>query len=334
MTCVSIKSRRCENNGSENRMNHVYGPVPSRRLGFSLGVDLVPFKTCTLDCIYCQLGRTTRKTVLRRPYLPQHKIIAELKETLARGQEVDYITLSGSGEPTLHSQMCWIIDEIKKTTDIPVAILTNGTRVNVKTVRMELSKADLVIPSLDAVSQEIFERINRPHPSLRIDEIIGGLKAFREQFKGQIWLEVMLVKGINDRTDAIESLQRVIPELGADKTQLNTVIRPPSEAYTRSLDYDEMSRIKSYLGEKSEIIPRFSRRGQNMYKKDLKDQILDLLGRRPVTVRDISEALGLHENEVIKYLETLSEAGEVKAEQFDGSTYYYGNEEELASTRN
>jgi len=272
--------------------------------------------------------------VLRRPYVAADWIIAELKETLAHGQEIDYVTLSGSGEPTLNSQIGRIIDEIKNITDTPVAILTNGTLFTMKSLRRDLSRADLVIPSLDTASQEIFEKINRPYPSLRIHKIIGGLEAFRQQFEGQIWMEVMLVKGINDGTDAIESLQIVIPQLGCNKIQLNTVIRPPSESYAEPLDFDEMAKIRRSLGDKCEIISRFTRRNQKAYKRQVEHQILDLIGRRPVTFRDISEALGLHENEVIKYLETLSEAGEVKAEQFDGSTYYYGNEEELASTRN
>jgi len=305
-------------------MSHIFGPVPSRRLGFSLGVDLVPFKTCTLDCVYCQLGRTTRKTVLRRPYIPADRVIAELKETLARGQEIDYITLSGSGEPTLNSEIGRIIDQIKKTTEVPVAVLTNGTLFSLKSVRMELSKADLVIPSLDAVSQDVFEKINRPYLGLRIKGIIEGLKTFGEQFKGEIWLEVMLVKGINDGVDAIEALRDLIPELGCDRVQLNTVIRPPTEKYARPLDYEEMAEIKKRLGDKCEIIARFSRRGQKAYKKDVEHQILDLLGRRPVTVRDISEALGIHENEVIKYLESLSESGEVKTARFQENTYYHG----------
>lgn len=304
-------------------MSRVFGPVPSRRLGFSLGIDLVPFKTCTLDCIYCQLGRTTRKTVLRRPYIEAERIIADLKETLAHGQQIDYITLSGSGEPTLHSQIGWIIDEIKKIADIPVAVLTNGTLFTIKTLIKELSRADLVIPSLDATSQDIFQRINRPHPSLEIDKVMAGLKTFREQFEGQIWLEVMLVKAINDRAEAIDSLQEVLPELGCDKIQLNTVIRPPSETYARPLDFDEMLKIKKFLGERCEVIPRFSRRGQRAYKKDVEHQILDLVGRRPVTVGDISEALGLHENEVIKYVETLAELGQVKAERFNSQFYYH-----------
>ena len=249
--------------------------------------------------------------------------MADLKEALSQGQRVDYITLSGSGEPTLHSQIGRIIEQIKEITDIPVAILTNGTLFTIKRLREELARADLAIPSLDAASQDIFERVNRPHPALHIEKIIQGLRAFREGFTGQIWLEVMLVKGINEGAEAIESLREVIPELGCDKIQLNTVIRPPSENYARPLDLEGMLKVKELLGPKCEIMSRFSRRAQKAYREDLEQRILDLVARRPVSIRDISSTLGMHENEVIKYVETLTEAGKVKAERFSGQLYYH-----------
>ena len=303
-------------------MSQVFGPVPSRRLGFSLGIDLVPFKTCTLDCVYCQLGRTSRKTVLRRSYIALDPIVANLKRTLARRQQIDYITLSGSGEPTLHSRIGRIIDEIKRMTDIPVAVLTNGTLLHLKSLRTQLSKADLVIPSLDATSQNIFDRVNRPHPSLKIDRVLSGLKDFREEFSGEIWIEVMLVKGINDGVECIDSMRQLLPEMGCNRIQLNTVIRPPSEACAQPLTLEEMLRIKERLGKNCEIIHRFNRSGQKAYREDLEEQILNLIGRRPVGIREISSALGLHENEVIKYLETLSETGRVRSEYFEGKVYY------------
>jgi wyosine [tRNA(Phe)-imidazoG37] synthetase (radical SAM superfamily) len=295
-----------------------------------LGVDLVPLKTCTLDCVYCQLGKTTRKTVLRRPYIETTWVLSDLKEALAHGQEIDYITLSGSGEPTLNSEIGWIIEEIKEVSQTPVAVVTNGTLLSIKSVRRELCRADVVLPSLDAVLQDVFEKVNRPHPGLRIERIINGLKTFRDQFKGQIWLEVMLVKGVNDAPDAIEPLRELIPELGCERVQLNTVIRPPSETYAGPLDYEEMAEIRRDLGDKCEIIPRFVPRGQKPYRKDVEQPIFDLLGRRPVTVREISEALGLDENEAIKYLDGLLESGLVKTEEFQGSTYYHKNRQESA----
>jgi len=177
----------------EKNFPQLYGPGPSRRLGYSLGVDLLPFKTCSLSCIYCQLGNSPKKTIRRINPYSEKKILEEIKEFLKTGARVDFITFSGSGEPTLNKSTGWLIREIKKFTNIPVAVLTNSTLLSRAGVRKELSAADVVVPSLDAATQRVFEKINRPHPSLKIEKIIDGMVKFRKEFKGQIWLEIMLV---------------------------------------------------------------------------------------------------------------------------------------------
>jgi len=179
-------------------MKYIYGPVPSRRLGFSLGVDLVPYKICSLDCIYCQLGRTVRKSIVRKMYTQKNDVLGEVKEVLDSNQLIDYITFSGSGEPTLSSDIGGLIREIKAMTSTPLAVLTNGTLLFREDVQKDLMEADMVLPSLDAASFEMFQKINRPHRALKIDLIIDGLKRFREIYKGQILLEIMLIKGFND----------------------------------------------------------------------------------------------------------------------------------------
>jgi len=179
-------------------MGQIFGPVPSRRLGFSLGVDTIPFKTCSLDCIYCQLGRTTNKTIERKEYIAGEDILREIEEILKQKKKIDYITFSGSGEPTLNSRMEEMITQIKRLTSIPIAILTNGTLLYQPRMREELMEADLVIPSLDAVSEKVFEKVNRPCHSLKINEVIEGIETFSQEFRGKIWLEIMLVKGVND----------------------------------------------------------------------------------------------------------------------------------------
>ncbi len=175
-------------------MKYVYGPVPSRRLGFSLGVDVVPYKTCTLDCIYCQLGRTTQKTIERKLYTQKDSVCEEVQEALNKKQRIDYITFSGSGEPTLNSDIGALIREVKKITTVPVVVLTNGTLLFREDVQKDLAEADVVMPSLDAASNVMFRKINRPHDVLNLDSIIRGLKRFRKMYKGRIWLEVMLIK--------------------------------------------------------------------------------------------------------------------------------------------
>ncbi|MGE4565096.1 MAG: radical SAM protein, partial [Victivallaceae bacterium] len=178
--------------------NYIFGPVPSRRLGRSLGIDLIPYKICSYDCIYCQLGRTTTKTMTRREYLPIDEIIAGIERKLKETCEFDYITLSGSGEPTLHSGLGVLIEAIKKLTRKPLAVITNGSLLKDAAVRAELMAADVVMPSLDAGTQEYFETVNRPCPGLLLDDVVDGLAHFSREFKGKLWLEVFLLGGSFD----------------------------------------------------------------------------------------------------------------------------------------
>ncbi len=303
-------------------MSQIFGPVPSRRLGFSLGVDVVPLKTCTYNCIYCQLERTTEKTLRRAEYIAQKTILEELQHVLSLGQKIDYITFSGSGEPTLNAKIGEMIRKINEMTSIPVAVLTNGSLLYEREVREALSAADLVIPSLDAVSDEAFQRVNRPHGRLKIGTILEGLKAFRETFSGQLWLEIMFVKGINDAPEEITRMRGVIEELRPDKIQLNTVIRPPAEAFAQPLTEEELGGIREQLGGNAEIIASFERKDQSAYKADVEEALLTLLRRRPVTLSDISEALGVHRNEVVKYLEVLEKDGKIVSRIFADERYY------------
>lgn len=303
-------------------MRYVFGPVPSRRLGFSLGVDVLPMKVCSYNCIYCQLGRTTRKTMQRDEYVPIDPVVEELNHVLSMGQRIDYITFSGSGEPTLHVKIGEMIRSVKRMTSIPVAVLTNGSLLGMEEVREDLSAADLVIPSMDAVSEEVFRRINRPHGTLDIGEVLEGLKAFHREFRGPIWLEIMLVKGVNDDPEEIERMAQVTAEIGPDRIQLNTVVRPPAEAFARPLTAEEMERIRDHIGEPAEVVAAFQQREQSAYRADVEQAILAMASRRPVTLRDLSSSLGLHPNEVIPYVETLEEAGRVRSVGFGEERYY------------
>ncbi|MCG2721919.1 MAG: radical SAM protein, partial [Thermodesulfovibrionales bacterium] len=222
-------------------MKYVYGPVPSRRLGFSLGIDVIPYKTCTLNCIYCQIGRTTQKTLDRRPYNQKADILKEVKDVLKRKQQIDYITFSGSGEPTLNSDIGALIKEVKACTSLPVAVLTNGTLLFMEDVQKDLMNADVVLPSLDAASAQVFRRVNRPHHSLEIETILDGLKRFRKLFRGRIWLEIMLIKGLNDNAEELLCMRNAISEIQPDRVHLNTVVRPPSLLSAKPLNREEMA---------------------------------------------------------------------------------------------
>ena len=304
------------------KKSYLYGPVPSRRLGLSLGVDIIPFKVCSLDCVYCQLGLTTKKTIQPQEYFSEQEILKQIKKKIESSSRIDYITFSGSGEPTLNSQIGSLITKIKKITNIPVAVLTNSTLLTKKNVRDALKKADLVVPSLDGATQEVFEKINRPHASLKIEDIIEGLKKFRKEFKGNLWLEVILVKGMNDSEDHLKALKKTIHEIKPDKVQLNTVIRPPSEKFAKPLSKKKMERIRGFLGSKSEIVAHFHKKGLTPEEENLRDIILDMIRRRPVTVDDISDSLGRHKNEVLKYIDMLKRENKIKPVSYENKDYY------------
>jgi wyosine [tRNA(Phe)-imidazoG37] synthetase (radical SAM superfamily) len=230
---------------SLNAPKYIFGPVPSRRLGRSLGVDLVPYKTCTFDCIYCDLGRTTNKTTSRQSFVSSGEIQKELGLTLSfLDQKPDFITLSGSGEPTLNTETGDIIRRIKEITAIPTAVLTNSSLLSLDEVRRNLSEADVVLPSLDAITPATFDYINRPHTSLGAKEIISGLIQFRRQYRGQIWLEILFCRGVNDGKKEIERFKEVIERIEPDRIQLNTPVRPPAEDFVFPLTLGQLEEIR------------------------------------------------------------------------------------------
>jgi wyosine [tRNA(Phe)-imidazoG37] synthetase (radical SAM superfamily) len=288
------------------KMPCIYGPVPSRRLGVSLGVDVIPRKTCSYDCIYCQLGRVTNKTTKRDIYLPEEPIIREIKDFLDHMKTpVDYITFSGSGEPTLHSRIGTIIGEIKKMTSIPVAVITNGSLLFMDEVKRDLSEADLVIPSLDAVSKSVYETINRPEESLEINQVIEGIVDFKKRFRGQVWIEILFCRGINDDPSEVARIKEVLERINPSRIQLNTVYRPPAEDFASPLTEERLSEIKEVLGGKASVITPYRGNRPIGGGGEVEAHIIDALKRRPLTADDISEILGLHPEEIIKHLKVL-----------------------------
>jgi len=301
---------------------YTYGPVPSRRLGFSLGIDLIPFKNCSFDCIYCQLGKTTNKTIERKEYLPTEEILKGVKEILKKGNHIDYLTFSGSGEPTLHSRIGYLITELKKMTKIPVAVLTNGSLLFMSDVQKELSDADVVLPTLCATTQEIFKKINRPIPNIAIEKVIRSLISFRKIYKGKIWLEIMLVKGINDSLSEINKLKDDVVKIAPDRIHLNTVVRPPSEKYALPLSTEELQKVKNILGDNAEIIASTKTKRGPAYIIDIEKTIFDIIKRRPVTLDDICSVTDLHRNEILKYLDQLQQDKKIKLTKHDSRNYY------------
>jgi wyosine [tRNA(Phe)-imidazoG37] synthetase (radical SAM superfamily) len=301
---------------------YLYGPVPSRRLGRSLGVDIVPFKVCTLDCIYCQLGKTTQKTVQRKEYVPAEAVLTELRGKLAEGLQADFITISGSGEPTLNSKLGEIVAGIKDLTEIPVAILTNGTLLYDKDVRLDCAKADVVLPSLDAGDEPTFRKINRPHADISIEKLISGLVSFRNEFAGQIWLEVFLVEAVNTSAAAIAKISEAIERIQPDKIHLNTAVRPTAEQNVKRVDIEKLNAIAVQLGRRCEVVADFTsqRCAERMVSKAR--DVLSVLKRRPCSLTDICSGLGISRNEALKYITHLRQQGLVHSEQKGDVTFF------------
>jgi len=287
------------------RMTHIFGPVPSRRLGYSLGVDAVPFKVCTLNCVYCQVGRTSVKTLERKQWISSQAILDDLKGILVREEKIDFITVSGSGEPTLNSALGEMISSIKDMTPTPVAVLTNGTLFYLPEVRRDVLDANVIVPSLDAISPEVFARINRPHPELTVERMVEGMKLLRKEFRGQIWLEVMIVKNINDSMDELKKIADAIQDINPDKVQINSVFRPAAERAIEPAMMETLELAKVLFGERAEIIEEFRSDRHNAVLDDIKGSIIQLIKRRPCTAGDISKSLGIHEAAVVKYIDIL-----------------------------
>jgi wyosine [tRNA(Phe)-imidazoG37] synthetase (radical SAM superfamily) len=304
------------------RVGHVYGPVPSRRLGYSLGIDVVPHKTCNLNCIYCQLGPTPKLTMARREYVTADTIIEELRGALRRTDRIDYIAFSGSGEPLLNNKIGDMIRRTKAMTKIPVAVLTNGALLYLPEVRTDLQASDVVMPSLDAASDSMFRRINRPHPGLQISTIITGLKKFRSEYSGRIWLEILFVRGVNDSETEIEALRRAVEEIGPDRVDLNTVIRPPAEPGVEPVSQEDLVGIQLRFGETAEVVPRYRPGYQKAYWEDTEEAILSLVSRRPATIEELLASLGCHRNELIKHVASLLNAGRIEERAHGGRRYY------------
>ena len=308
---------------SLNAPKYIFGPVPSRRLGRSLGVDLVPYKTCSFDCIYCDLGRTTQKTTLRQSFASPEEIQRELESYLSvLDKKPDFITLSGSGEPTLNNDIGQIIRGAKEITSIPIAVLTNSSLFSLDEVRRDLLETDVVLPSLDAMTPALFEYINRPHPSLKIEEIFAGLIQFRKEYRGQIWLEIVFCRGVNDDKEEIERLKEAIGRIQPDRVQLNTPTRPPAEDFVFPLTKDQLEEIRKKLGDKAEIISEFTAPLGEEFNSVKDTEILNLIKRRPCTTEDISKALGLRIDEVVKHLDHLTKTGAIRYRMFEHRCYY------------
>jgi len=287
---------------------HLFGPIISRRLGLSLGVDLVPYKVCSLDCVYCEVGSTTKLTIQRDNYINTEDILSELKRFLDRQPKIDFITFSGAGEPTLNINIEKIIYEIKRLwPQYRLALITNSTMFTDEKLCKALYKCDLILPSLDAVSDEAFKKINRPHSSLSPQVMIDSLAKFRKQFSNQIWLEIFFLEGINDTEDELLLLRQACEIIKPDRIQINALDRPGAVDWIKKLSDQRLLEILEFFKPlPAEIIARVE------YERDMpisyiqqEKIILNALKQQLCTLPELSEMLGLHYNTVLKHIRIL-----------------------------
>jgi wyosine [tRNA(Phe)-imidazoG37] synthetase (radical SAM superfamily) len=304
---------------------YIFGPVPSRRLGISLGVDLIPPKTCSYNCIYCESGKTTNLTVERREYVPLNDVLKELDSVLKTHPRLDFVTYSGSGEPTLYSRISEVTRFVKENyPEYKTALLTNGSLFHDEKVRRDCLDIDVVIPSLDCAGETEFKKVDRPHHSLSAAVVNEGIAKFRTEYTGQIWLEIFIVPGINDTDEEIGRINAEIAKIRPDKIQLNTLDRPGAVDWIRPADDIRMQEIARKLRHDNiEITGKPATRSSNKaYSGDISDVILRTVRRRPCTLDDIVKITGLHMNEVNKYLGVLVAEGKITEARGERGVFY------------
>jgi Fe-S oxidoreductases len=308
------------------KFSHLFGPVCSRRLGRSLGIDLVPFKTCTYDCVYCECGHTTHKGTDRKEFFPVSEVLSELDAYLSGGPALDFITFSGSGEPTLSTSVGEVIRYLKR--EFPsyrVAVLTNGSLFSLPEVREDLLLADVVLPTLSTVHEETFRTIHHPAKDLSLKSILNGIEQFRREYRGEIWLEVFIIPGVNTSDKELSGLADEIRRIRPDRIQLNTLDRPGPAEWVKPAGPGELSRIQAFLGvPDTEAI--HSSHHESPFSPDESDPsqtICELIRRRPCTVDDIAQTTGLHRNEVLKLLRTIESEHQLLVKREKRGVFYF-----------
>lgn len=325
-------------------MKYVFGPLPSRRLGQSLGIDPIPPKTCNWSCVYCQLGRTRPLINERKEYIPKEEIVAEIRETLASHKpgDIDWITFVGSGEPTLHTGLGWMIRQVKSMTDIPVAVITNGSLLYLPEVREDLLAADAVLPSLNAGTEELYKKINRPHHVLTFDKLVSGLLAFRKEYKGKLWIEVMLIKDLNDTQEALQDLATLLKQIKPDAVHIVLPTRPATEPWVKVPDEEGLMRARAILSDIAEVVHPVEGNLDLSGSDNLIDAIVNIISRHPVRQVELEKALAKYLPEgqsISEMLESLQSSGNAKMIERHGTVFWtspsqFPDEEDAKSVKN
>jgi len=306
-------------------MRYIFGPVPSRRLGQSLGIDTIPLKTCNWNCVYCQLGRTVPLNNERCDYFPREEILVQVEEALSmhKSGEIDWLTFVGSGEPALHLGLGWLIRRVKMLTNLPVAVITNGSLLYLPEVRQELSAADAVMPSLDAGSADRYRRINRPHPEVTFERLVDGLVAFRREYRGKLWIEVMLVQGLNDSEKALQDIAKNMRRIQPDEVHINIPTRPPAETWVHPPDEEGLARALSILGDTAKVV----RPAEGVFDlggdETIVDAILSIIARHPMRQEQLERTLSQWlPGQIAVVLTELEASGQAQLVERFGSRFW------------
>lgn len=306
-------------------MKHVFGPVPSRRLGQSLGIDPVPLKTCNWNCVYCQLGRSVPLTNKRQEYFPPEDIIAEVEQALASQKpgKIDWVTFVGSGETTLHSGIGWMIRQVKLLTELPVAVITNGSLLYLSEVREELSVADAVLPTLDAGSAKLYRQINRPHPEITFDRLVNGYIAFRKEYSGRLLLEVMLIQGLNDTPQELWDIAKILPRIKPDSVQITLPTRPPAEPWVQPPHEESLLQAVAILGNSAEVMHPAHGSFDLGGCDNLVDAVLGIITRHPMRQEELERTLvGWSPQHVSQTLKDLADSGQAQVVERYGARFW------------
>jgi wyosine [tRNA(Phe)-imidazoG37] synthetase (radical SAM superfamily) len=306
-------------------MKYVFGPVPSRRLGQSLGIDTIPLKTCNWNCVYCQLGRTRPLTNRRKDYFPPEEILKEVEQALESHEpgEIDWVTFVGSGEPTLHASIGWLIRKVKQISDLPVAVITNGSLLYIPEVRRELMSADAVLPTLDAGTSILFRRINRPHPQITLKRVLHGLALFQRNYWQNLWIEVMLIRGLNDTEEALLAIAAALDLIGPDEVHINLPTRPPVETWVQPADDEGLNRARAILGRYAKVVLPVEGKFDLGTGDNLVEAILGIITRHPMREQELIATLDQWApGQVDQALEVLQNSGQAQVVERYGVRFW------------
>jgi wyosine [tRNA(Phe)-imidazoG37] synthetase (radical SAM superfamily) len=301
---------------------YLFGPVPSRRLGRSLGIDVTPFKTCSFDCVFCQCGCTTAHTAERSEFVPLAEVCVELAKWMEEDGQADVITFAGSGEPTLYSRLGELVSFIKATSDIPVMLLTNGTTLHDPQVRKEAALADRVKVSLSAWDDDSFQLINRPSPGVKFNDVLQGARKFRAEFHGELWLEVFFIQGVNDSPEQVQQIADFAKTIGPNKIHLNTAVRPPAEATVQPVDEETLHSFCDLFTPRAEVIASFKAASSSTRTELNEENLIGLIHRHPSTAEQLAAIVGADKAMIEAALKPLVQDDRLQTEERNGAVYY------------